>query len=395
MGQQRTDVCIIGCGPAGLILSQLLKLAGIDSIILERQSRTYVQGRIRAGVLEEGAAQTMIDIGMGERLKKHRMLHDGVVISLDGQRHRIDLKKHSGGRQISVYGQHDSVRDMIAFRLAAGDPIIFEAADVVLNEVKGDTPTATYQKDGETHQVTCRYIAGCDGFHGVSRKTIPDDEITEYHRAFPFAWLGIMAEVAPSSDELIYARHSRGFALHSMRSQTLSRLYLQVPLDTNVDDWSDEQIWDELDIRLGADENWQLNRGKIIQKDLAPLRSFVIEPMQYGNLFLAGDAAHIVPPTGAKGMNLAIADVRALASGLDKKINHNDPSGLEEYSAICLRRIWNAQRFSWWMTSMLHQHTDQDEYQQRIQFSDLEHLLSSDSYKNVFAENYTGLPFEV
>lgn len=395
MIQHQTDVCIIGCGPAGLVLSQLLKLKGINSIILERSSRAYVEARIRAGVMEEGAAQTIIDIGMGERLQKHRMLHDGVIFSLDGERHRIDLKTHSGGRQITVYGQHDSVRDMIKIRLAAGEKIIFEAADVALQNIDTDTPAVTYQHDGELHQISCRYIAGCDGFHGISRKTIPQEKLTEYHRAFPFAWLGIMAQVAPSSEELIYARHPNGFALHSMRSHTLSRLYLQVPLETDPDDWSDRQIWDELDTRLGADQHWQLNRGEITRKDLAPLRSFVVEPMQYGNLFLAGDAAHIVPPTGAKGMNLAIADVRVLANGLDRKINHNQSDALENYSATCLRRIWNAQRFSWWMTSMLHQFPDQTAYEQRIHQADLAHLLTSDSYKQVMAENYTGLPFEV
>ncbi len=391
----QTDVCIIGCGPAGLILSQLLKRAGISSIILERQTRKHVEGRIRAGVLEQGAAQTIIDIGMGEGLKKKRLLHDGVVISLEGQRHRIDLEKHSGGRKISVYGQHECVRDMIALRLSENGEIIFEAGDVTLHDIKTDRPSVSYMKDGQTKTISCRYVAGCDGFHGVSRKTIPADKLTEYHRAFPFAWLGIMAEVAPSSKEVMYACHSRGFALHSMRSDTLSRLYLQVPLDTLVDDWSDEQVWDELAIRLGSDQDWQLDRGPVIQKDFAPLRSFVVEPMQYGNLFLAGDAAHIVPPTGAKGMNLAIADVRVLANGLDQKLNHNNGQALEEYSSVCLARIWNAQRFSWWMTTMLHRFPDQDRYHHAISQADLKHLLTSDSYQKMFAENYTGLPFEV
>ena len=395
MARQKIDVCIIGCGPAGLILSQLLKRAGISSIILERQSRSYVEGRIRAGVLEQGVTQTIIDIGMGERLQKERLIHDGVVISLEGKRHRIDLKKHSGGRQISVYGQHEIVRDMIEIRLAEGDEIIFKAADVALHDVLSNQPSVTYQKDGETHEVTCRYIAGCDGFHGASRLTIPADKITEYHRSFPFAWLGIMAMVPPSSSEVMYARHSRGFALHSMRSEQLSRLYIQVPLETNLDDWLDEQIWNELDARFGADESWSLNRGEIIQKDLAPLRSFVAEPMQYGNLFLAGDAAHIVPPTGAKGMNLAVADVRVLANGLSKKINDGDGTALENYSSVCLTRVWNAQRFSWWITSMLHKFPGQSDYQLRITFADLEHLLTSDSYQQMFAENYTGLPFEI
>ncbi len=391
----QTDVCIIGCGPAGLVLSQLLKQVGISSIILERQTRKHVEGRIRAGVLEEGAAQTIIDIGMGERLAKNRLLHDGVVISMEGDQHHIDLKKHSGGRQISVYGQHESVRDMIAIRLAQGDEIVFEAGDVALHDVKSNAPTITYTKGGKTSTITCAYIAGCDGFHGVSRKTIPADKLTEYHRAFPFAWLGIMAEIAPSSKEVMYACHSRGFALHSMRSDTLSRLYLQVPLETSTDDWSDEKIWDELAIRLGSGDKWQLNRGPIIQKDIAPLRSFVVEPMQYGNLFLAGDAAHIVPPTGAKGMNLAIADVRVLADGLDRQLNRGDGQALERYSQVCLARIWNAQRFSWWMTSMLHRFPDQDDYQYRIARADLNHLLVSDSYQQMFAENYTGLPFAV
>jgi len=391
----KTDVCIIGCGPAGLVLSQLLKRAGISSVILERQTRKHVEGRIRAGVLEEGAAQTIIDIGMGERLQKNRLLHDGVVISLEGTRHRIDLKKHSGGRQISVYGQHESVRDMIAVRLADGGEIVFEAGDVALHDVTSDTPTVTYKSNGEIHTIACRYIAGCDGFHGIARKTIPPEKLTEYHRAFPFAWLGIMAQVPPSSKEVMYARHSRGFALHSMRSDTLSRFYLQVPLDTDIDNWSDSQIWDELAIRLGSGDEWPLNRGEIIQKDLAPLRSFVVEPMQYGHLFLAGDAAHIVPPTGAKGMNLAIADVRVLAKGLDQKLNQDNGQALEEYSSVCLTRIWNAQRFSWWMTTMLHRFPDQDQYNHRISQADLKHLLTSDSYQQMFAENYTGLPFEV
>ena len=397
MANQNVDVCIIGCGPSGLMLSRLLAIKGLSSIILERSKRSHVEGRIRAGVLEHGAAQTIIDSGMGERLKAERMLHDGVCFAIDGKQARINLTAHAEGQQISVYGQHEAVRDMIAYTLENGVEIVFEAGDVALHDFEtGASPSVTYQKNGQEHTINCKYIAGCDGFHGVSRKSMPQDKIKEFHRSFPFAWLGIMAKAEPATDELIYARHRNGFALHSMRSSTLSRLYLQVPLDTDIADWPDDKIWDELDTRLGADAGWSVNRGEIIDKSITPLRSFVVEPMQLGRLFLAGDAAHIVPPTGAKGMNLAIADVRVLAVGLAKMLNDNDASLLNEYSQICLRRVWKAQRFSWWLTGILHTPEDaQDTYQSRIDQADLEHLLSSDCYAKIFAENYVGLPFEV
>ncbi len=413
MINQSVDVCIIGSGPSGLMLSRLLAIKGLSSIILERSTRSHVEKRIRAGVLEHGAAQTIIDSGMGERLKAERMLHDGVCFVIDGKQARIDLTAYAEGQQISVYGQHEVVRDMIAYTLENGVEIVFEAGDVALHDFEAGvspsagpnagpsaspnaSPSVTYQKDGREYTVNCKYIAGCDGFHGVSRKSMPEDKIKEFHRSFPFAWLGIMAKAEPASDELIYARHRNGFALYSMRSQTLSRLYLQVPLETDIADWPDDKIWDELDLRLGADAGWSVNRGEIIDKSITPLRSFVVEPMQLGKLFLAGDAAHIVPPTGAKGMNLAIADVRVLAVGLAKMLNDNDGSMLNEYSQICLRRVWRAQRFSWWMTGILHSPEGaQDTFQSRIDQADLEHLLSSDCYAKIFAENYVGLPFEV
>lgn len=390
----RTQIGIVGAGPAGLLLSHLLHLAGIDSIIVENRSRAYIEGRIRAGVMEHWVTELLTEVGLGERMAREGLVHDGLELSFSGRRHRIDLKALTGGKAITVYGQQEIVKDMVAARLAADGQIVFEAEDVGLSGFDGNDPRIQYRKDGQSHEIACDFIAGCDGFHGVCRPGIPVGVLTSFERVYPFAWLGILAEAAPSSEELIYANHPNGFALHSMRSPALTRLYIQCDPDEDIGNWPDDRIWAELQTRLTADGGWRLNEGPVLQKGIAPMRSFVTEPMQYGRLFLAGDAAHIVPPTGAKGMNLAVADIRVLSRALADFYESGRTDGLDAYSRTCLRRVWKAQRFSWWMTSMLHRFPDQDAFGARVQLAELDYLTASEAASKALAENYVGLSFE-
>ncbi|WP_138422674.1 4-hydroxybenzoate 3-monooxygenase [Maritimibacter alexandrii] len=389
----KTKVGIIGGGPSGLLLSQLLDLKGIDSVVLERKSREYVLSRIRAGVLEQGFTDLMREAGVGERMDREGEIHDGVVISDNGVEHRIDLKGLTGGDTVMVYGQTEVTRDLYDAREARGGKVIHDADNVQPHDLTTDAPYLTYEKDGETHRVDCDFIVGADGFHGVSRKSIPADQIREYEKVYPFGWLGILSETKPVNDELIYARSDRGFALCSLRSQVLSRYYVQVPLDDKVEDWSDERFWDELKARLPEDVAARLETGPSIEKSIAPLRSFVCEPMRYGNLFLAGDAAHIVPPTGAKGLNSAASDIYYLYHAMIAYYDEGDASGLDSYSETALRRVWKAQRFSWWMTSMLHQFPYHPEFEQKMQETELDYFLGSEAARITLAENYVGLPF--
>lgn len=389
----RTQVAIIGSGPAGLLLGQLLHLAGIDTVILERRSRDYVEGRIRAGVLEQGTVDLLVEAGVGDRLKAEGLIHTGFDICIDGQRHRIDLEALTGGKTVTVYGQTEVTKDLIEARLASGAPLVFEAENVALHDIDTDRPRVTYEKDGATHTVDCAVIAGCDGFHGVSRRSIPASVLRTYERAYPFGWLGILADVPPVSHELIYATHPDGFALASMRSETRSRYYIQCPLDTDLADWPDERLWDALKTRFGDAAAATMRTGPAIEKSVAPLRSFVAEPMRHGRLFLAGDAAHIVPPTGAKGLNLAAADVRILSWALIDLFRENSTAGIDGYSAACLSRVWKVQRFSWWFSTQLHNFDTEPAFERRVHRAELEYLLESESAQKTLAENYVGLPF--
>ena len=389
----KVQVCIIGGGPSGLLLSQLLHLKGVDNVVLERQTRDYVLSRIRAGVLEHGFAALMREAQCGERMDREGEIHHGFYIAHDGGLDRVDLHKHSGGASVIVYGQTELTRDLYEGREKAGVKTVFEVENVVLHGLKSDAPHVTYRKAGEDFRVDCDYIVGADGFHGVSRKSIPADVLREYERVYPFGWLGVLSRTPPVSPELIYARHERGFALCSLRSQVLSRYYIQVPLDDKVEDWSDEDFWAELKRRLPPETAAKLVTGPSIEKSIAPLRSFVAEPMSYGRLFLAGDAAHIVPPTGARGLNSAASDIYYLYHGLiDHYLKHDD-QGLENYSAKALARIWKAQRFSWGMTHLLHKFPDRSPYEDKLQDVDLAYLLSSEKALGSLAENYVGLPF--
>jgi p-hydroxybenzoate 3-monooxygenase len=387
----RTQVAIVGAGPAGLVLARLLQLQGIDSIVLERRDRAYIEQRLRAGVLEQGTVDLLRAAGVGARLDREGLRHTGFAIQFEGARHRIALDELTGGRAITVYGQQEVVKDLIAARLADGLPIVFEAADVALEGVDGDHPRVRYLAGGEPHEIECDFVAGCDGFHGVCRPMIPDGALRIFQRVYPFAWLGILAATPPSSHELIYAYHERGFALHSMRSPALTRLYVQCPPGDQIADWPDERIWGELDARLELSDGWRLAEGPVLEKSITQMRSFVAEPMQYGRLFLAGDAAHVVPPTGAKGMNLAVADARMLAEALAAHYHGGRADLLAAYSDTCLRRVWRAEHFSWWMTSMLHRFEGDDAFQQRLQISQLRYTVSSRAAAASLAENYVGL----
>jgi p-hydroxybenzoate 3-monooxygenase len=388
----RTQVGIIGAGPAGLVLSHLLYLEGIDSVVLENRTRQYCEERIRAGVLESGTVDLLTQMGVGERMKREGLIHYGIELRFNGRGHRIDFKDLTG-RAITVYGQHEVIKDLIQARLATDGHVFFEAEDVAVDDFKTDKPRVHYKLGGESHEIQCDFIAGCDGSHGVCRPSLPADALKVYERLYPFGWLGILTEAPPSSEELIYAYHERGFALHSMRSPQITRLYLQCSPDENLDQWPDERIWQELQTRLVGGKDWKLNEGRILQKGVTGMRSFVVEPMQYGRMFLAGDAAHIVPPTGAKGLNLAVADVRVLARALKKFYTSGKNDALEEYSQTCLRRVWRVQRFSWWMTSMLHKH-EGNPFDQRRQMAELDYVTSSRAASQSLAENYVGLPLE-
>jgi p-hydroxybenzoate 3-monooxygenase len=388
----RTQVAIVGAGPAGLLLARLLACQGVEAVVLERRSRQYVERRLRAGVLEQGTAELLRAAGVGARMDREGLVHHGLYLQFDGERHRIPLSELTGGRAITVYGQHEVVKDLIAARLASDGAIHFEAEDVRPLDFDGDTPRVRYRVNGEERELRCDFVAGCDGFHGVCRSAIPVAALTAFEREYPFAWLGILAETPPSLDELIYARHERGFALHSMRSPSLTRLYVQCAPDDSLDAWPDDRVWDELHARLETRDGWTLRGGPVLEKSITTMRSVVVEPMRYGRLFLAGDAAHVVPPTGAKGMNLAVADVRVLAEAFGAWYQSGRADLLDAYSATCLRRVWRAEHFSWWMTSMLHRAPGDDAFQQRMQLSQLRYVCSSTAAATSLAENYVGLP---
>jgi p-hydroxybenzoate 3-monooxygenase len=388
----RTQVGIVGAGPAGLLLSHLLRLAGIDSVVLERSSKQHVQQRIRAGVVEYPSAQLLREVGLGTRMDAEGLPHHGISLRFDGADHRIALTDLTGST-IMVYGQQEIVKDLVAAGEAAGAQLYFQVSDVAVHDANTEAPRLTFRDaEGNAVEVDCAIVAGCDGFHGVTRTAIPAEAQRSYQRGYPFAWLGVLAKTAPSHHELIYTYHEQGFALHSMRSPELTRLYLQVGPDERLDAWPEERIWAQLHTRLAAD-GFALAEGPIVEKSITAMRSFVVEPMRYGRLFLAGDAAHIVPPTGAKGMNLAIADVRLLAEAVTAFLTKGDERRLDDYSERCLRRVWRAEHFSWWMTSMLHQFPDNDEFQRRLQRSQLRYTAESTAAARSLAENYVGLPF--
>lgn len=388
----RTQVAIIGSGPSGLLLGQLLTDAGIDNIILERATKDYVLGRIRAGVLEEGMAAMLDEAGAGERMRREGLPHDGFDLTFSGRHHRIDLHGLTGKR-VMVYGQTEVTRDLMDRREATGGVIVYEANDVAPHGFDTDAPYVTYEKDGASHRIDCDFIAGCDGFHGPSRKAVEGRGLETFERVYPFGWLGIVADVAPVSHELIYSNHPRGFALCSMRSNTRSRYYVQCALDEKIEAWPDERFWDEIRRRLPPETAERMTTGPSIEKSIAPLRSFVAEPMRFGRLFLVGDAAHIVPPTGAKGLNLAASDVRYLFDGLREHYGEGTDAGIDAYSARALGRVWKAERFSWWMTSTMHRFPDIDAFGQRMQEAELDYLAGSRAASTSLAENYVGLPY--
>jgi p-hydroxybenzoate 3-monooxygenase len=387
----RTQVGIIGAGPAGLMLARLLHLQGISSIIIENRSRDYIENRIRAGLIEDWAADLLIDVGVGERMKAEGMLHWGINIGINGELHRIDFKKLVDKR-VTIYGQQEVVKDLVARRLADGGPLLFEVDGVSVHEMSSARPKIRFTHEGKTQEIDCDFIAGCDGFHGICRPSFPEGVLNVFERDYPFGWLGILTESPPPDHELIYSYTDRGFALYTMRSPSVSRLYLQCDHDEDIENWSDTRIWDELHKRLGGAR--KLVEGKMLQKGITPMRSFVVEPMQHGRLFLAGDSAHIVPPTGAKGMNLAFADVLVLARALDAFYKSKRGDGLENYSASCLRRVWYAQRFSWWMTQILHRFPNESAFDRRRQLSDLDYITSSQAAAKSLAEQYVGLPLD-
>lgn len=389
----RTQVAIVGAGPSGLLLGQLLHKAGIDNVVLERRSAEYVLGRIRAGVLEYGFVDLMREAGVSRRMDEEGLQHHGFEIALGEQRHRIDLHGLTGGRSVLVYGQTEVTRDLMEARTEAGLPTYYESEVVELRDLESDRPSVVFEVDGEQVVLECDYVAGCDGFHGVSRRSIPGTLLNVFEKVYPFGWLGLLSDTKPAAEELIYSKTDRGFALCSMRSETRSRYYLQVPLTDKVEEWSDDRFWDELKKRLPVDVADSLETGSSIEKSIAPLRSFVAEPLQYGRLFLAGDAGHIVPPTGAKGLNLAASDISTLFTLLVSIYENGRTNLIERYSATCLRRIWKAERFSWWMTMMLHE-LDGDDIDRKLVDAELDYYLNSEAGLTTIAENYVGLPFD-
>jgi p-hydroxybenzoate 3-monooxygenase len=394
MTTTRTQVAIIGAGPSGLMLGQLLYKAGIDAIIVERQSGDYVLGRIRAGVLEQVTMDLMNEAGVGQRMQAEGLVHGGFDMLFKGERHRIDLHALTGGRQVMVYGQTEVTRDLMHARAQAGLRTVYEAANVSIHDIDGTQPRVRYEHGGQHHEIVCDAIAGCDGFHGVCRASVPQQAVHTYEKVYPFGWLGLLADTPPVHHELIYANSPRGFALCSMRSATRSRYYLQVPLTDTVQAWSDAAFWDELRLRLDPAAREHLVTGPSLEKSIAPLRSFVAEPMRFGRLFLAGDAAHIVPPTGAKGLNLAATDVKYLSSALIEWFQERSEAGINTYSERCLRRIWRAERFSWWFTSLMHRFPDDGAIGQKLQEAELDYLIHSQAGSRSVAENYVGLPLD-
>jgi len=382
----------VGAGPAGLLLSHLLHLAGGDSVVLEARSRAEIEATLRAGVLEQGTVDLLRECGLGDRMMREGFVHQGIELLFDGSRHRIDLAALTGGRAITIYPQHEVIRDLVKARLEAGGHILFEVLNVEVRSFDTAQPTLRYELDGVLHDLACDYVAGCDGFHGVCRQAVPASARTEYTRNYPFGWFGILVRAAPYSKELVYAHHQRGFSLVSTRSATVQRLYLQCDPADHADDWQDERIWAELDTRLSTRDGWTLTHGEIFQKGVIAMRSFVLEPMSYGTLYLAGDAAHIVPPTGAKGLNLAIADVQVLAAALTERFTTGKANALERYSSIALQRVWAAEYFSWWMTSMFHRFDDGDPMHQRLQIAQLNQVAHSRALQTALAENYVGMP---
>jgi len=388
----RTQVAIIGAGPSGLLLGQLLHKAGIDAIVLERQTGDYVLGRIRAGILEQVTMDLLDEAGVGVRMHQEGIPHHGFDMLFGGQRHRIDMTALTGGKQVMVYGQTELTRDLMEARQAAGLPTVYEAGNVTVHDFDSDKPRVRFEKDGQTHEIACDFIAGCDGFHGVCRASVPRGAIQEFEKVYPFGWLGLLSDTPPVHEELIYANSSRGFSLCSMRSATRSRYYLQVPLSDRVEDCSDEAFWQELRLRLDPVAREKLVTGPSIEKSIAPLRSFVAEPMRFGRMFLAGDAAHIVPPTGAKGLNLAATDVKYLSNALIEHYQERSQAGIDHYSDRCLRRIWKGERFSWWFTNLMHRFPNDGAIGQKLQEAELEYLVGSQAASTVMAENYVGLP---
>jgi p-hydroxybenzoate 3-monooxygenase len=390
--RSRTQVVIVGGGPSGLLLGQLLHKAGIEAIVLERQTGAYVLSRIRAGVLEQVCIDLMDEAGVGARMHREGLVHGGFEMLYGGQRHRIDMNKLTGGKNVMVYGQTELTRDLMDARQAAGLPTVYEARDVAVLDFDTRKPRVRYEKDGQTHQIDCDFIAGCDGFHGVCRASAPRNAITEYEKVYPFGWLGLLSDTPPVCEELIYVNSPRGFALCSQRSRTRSRYYLQVPLTDKIDEWTDDAFWQELRLRLDEEGRERLVTGPSIEKSIAPLRSFVTEPMRFGHMFLAGDAGHIVPPTGAKGLNLAATDVKYLSNALVEYYQERTEAGIDGYSERCLRRIWKAERFSWWFTTLMHRFPDDSPIVAKFQQAELDYLLNSDAGARSVAENYVGLP---
>ncbi|MDX3309878.1 4-hydroxybenzoate 3-monooxygenase [Streptomyces sp. ME08-AFT2] len=390
----RTTVGIVGAGPAGLLLARLLHNAGVDSVVLESRDRAYVEQRQRAGILEQGTVDVLRAAGAGERMDREGLRHDGIELRFDRRRHRVDFPALTGGRSVTVYAQTEVCKDLIALQLKEGGPLLFEAEALAVEDADTDRPRVRFRHQGVEDVLECDYVVGCDGFWGVARKAVPAELSRTFERAYPFGWLGVLADVPPSHDELVYARHDRGFALLSMRSPSVSRLYLQVPEGTDAESWTDEEIWDELERRFATDDGWRLERGPITQKSVTPMRSYVHEPMRHGRLFLAGDAAHIVPPTGAKGLNLAVGDVVTFARALTHLRETGSSELLDAYSATCLRRVWQAERFSYDMTTLLHPAPDADPFESRLQLARLERIASSRAAETDLAEGYTGFSFE-